>query len=120
MPLVWGGVSGDRLPGSPDQTINLGLQYDFAFQGHESYIRADYASVSGFYNNLSETGIEIGDYGKLDFKAGVNLGDFHIELFGNNLTNEDNITWAGSFLAADTRVNRLRPRTLGFNVGYQF
>ena len=114
-----GGQSGDRLPGSPDYSVNVGLQYEFEIAGHSTYIRSDYAYVSGFHNNLAEQGPEAGDYGKLNVKAGMNFKDFYVEAFGHNLTNEDAITWLGTFLI-DSRVNRLRPRTIGLNVGYQF
>lgn len=114
-----GGASGDRLPGSPEHSLNVGFQYDFELASSPSYLRVDYAHMGGFYNNLSQLGAEIGDYGKLDIKAGVSFDNFDVELFAKNLTNDHAITWLGSFLP-DSRVNRLRPRTIGLNVGYQF
>ena len=114
-----GGQSGDRLPGAPDYSLNLGLEYDFEFAGNPSYVRGDYAYVSGFHNDLAETSIEAGDYGRVNIKTGMKIDNFHVELFGNNLTNEDAITWPGTFVIS-ARINRLMPRTLGLNVGYQF
>ena len=117
--LSLGGRSGDRLPGSPDYSVNLGVEYDFDLANRPAYVRGDYAYVSGFHNDLAETSVEAGDYGRVNLKAGVSIDNFHVELFGNNLTNEDAITWPGTFVIR-ARVNRLMPRTIGFNVGYQF
>ena len=114
-----GGKSGDRLPGSPDYSANAGVQYDFELTGYPAFIRADYAYISGFQNDLAGLSPEAGDYGTLDLKAGVQIEQFYIEAFGRNITNEDDLVWAGVFIN-DTSVNRLRPRTIGVNVGYQF
>ena len=62
---------------------------------------------------------EAGDYGLVNAKLGVQFDNINIELYGRNLTNEDSITWLGTVLP-DSRVNRLRPRTLGINLAYQF
>ena len=51
--------------------------------------------------------------------AGITLDQFNIELFAHNLTDEDAITSVG-VLNPDNRAFRLRPRTVGLNVGYQF
>ena len=114
-----GGVSGDRLPSSPDYNINVGLQYEFELAGHASYVSGDYAYVSQFYNRLGETGVALGDYGQLNVSAGTALNNFNIELFAHNLTNEDALTHADT-LVPDNRAYQLRPRTIGLNIGYQF
>ena len=114
-----GASDGDRLPSSPDYNINLGLQYDFSLAGYPSYLLADYAYISEFYNKIGENGDKGGDYGQVNVNAGINLGDFTLELFAQNLTDEDAITSVG-VLEPDTRAYRLRPRTIGLNVGYQF
>ena len=112
-------LSGDRLPNSPDYSANLGLMYDFELGGHASYVRGDYAYVGGFYNQIGEIGEKAGDYGQLNMSAGIALNQFNIELFANNLSNEDALT-SVTTLFPDTRAYRLRPRTIGMNVNYQF
>ena len=109
---------GARLPGSPKYNASLGLEYRFALKGYDGYLRSDYAYVGGFYNNLQESGTEAGDYGKLNLKLGIAMDQFDIDLYIDNLTNEDSITWVDAELP--NRGNRLRPRRIGFSVGYHF
>ena len=110
-------VSGDRLPGSPRFNANLALEYDFLLAGHESFIRADYALIGGFYPDLQESTQEAGDYGLINLKVGAKVEDFILEIYAKNLTNEDKLSyWNPVFNAG----NRLRPRTIGVSVGYNF
>jgi outer membrane receptor protein involved in Fe transport len=44
-----------------------------------------------------------------------------LEVFIKNATNTDELTWLDSvFAGTDARASRLRPRTIGLSVGYQF
>lgn len=117
-------VAGNRLPGSPRYNASLGVQYSFNLGGYDAYLRSDYAYVGGFYNNLQEIGTEVANYSRLNAKAGIVINQFEVGLYVNNLTNEDAFTWidaeAGNPLAFDPHGNRLRPRTIGLNIGYQF
>ncbi len=112
------GQPGDRLPGSPKYTFNVGLQYDFEISGNEAYVRGDYAYIGGFHVDLAQERDELGDYGKLDLNAGIRLDRFDLSLFAHNLTNEDNLTSMSFFFAP--RGTRLRPRTVGIRLGYNF
>ena len=111
--------SGDRLPGSPEYKVNLGVQYDSELAGNPSYIRADYAYISDFYQLIGEQGGKAGDYGQLNLSMGVTFDNINIDVFGQNLTDEDSLT-SVSALFPDTRAWRLRPRTLGVAVNYEF
>ncbi len=114
------GDDGDRLPGVPDYNIGVGIEYELQLAGYPSYIKADYAHVGGFYNNLQELGTEAGDYGQLNLNMGMSIGNLSLSLYAENLTNEDSYTWIDSTLTADARAHRLRPRTIGFGLGYSF
>ena len=117
------GVKGDNLPGSADYNINLGLQYHFTLAGHDAFIRSDYTYVGEFYNNFSEAGQPAGGYSQINLKAGIKLNQFDVELFVNNLTNADDFTWIEALYSdfgGANRAYRLKPRTVGLNVGYQF
>jgi len=112
------GMAGDRLPGSAEYTLNLGLQYDFTLAAYDSFIRSDYAYVGGFYNNLQETGVEAGDYQEWNVSGGITFDNIEVSLIVRNLNNADAMTWVST--APDRSVFRLRPRTLGLNVRYRF
>ena len=114
-----GVVDGDRLPGSADYTAYARLQYDVDLMGNPAYFRGDYSYMGNYYNNLQESGDELGGFGKLNISAGVTLNQISLELFASNLTNADEATWVDSQFP-DNRSFRLRPRTLGLNIGYQF
>ncbi len=109
------GNEGERLPMSPEYNGNVGLEYDFNISGHESFVRADLTYVGDFTTSGSIP-TESGDYTTLNLNAGVSLGDFDLKLIGSNLTNEDAVTVA-FFL---DRGWRLRPRTIGLQLGYRF
>lgn len=111
--------SGDRLRGTPEYTGHIGLLLDMELLGRPFYFRSDYAYVSTFYEDIGEQGEKGGGYGELNMGVGMSFNQINIDLFGKNLTNEDSITSIGTS-APDTRVWRLRPRTIGLNVSYQF
>lgn len=117
------GVSkGDSLPSSPEFNANLSAQYEFGIGGYKAFVRADSIYVGSFYGNLQESPITKSDgYVKLDASARVEIGNLNVDLFVRNLTNEDAFTfregfsWVGEFYGY-----RLRPRTIGFRLGYTF
>ena len=110
---------GDRLVSSPEYNINFGFEYNFDLDGRPSYIRGDYAYIDEFFSKVGEAGEELGDYGQLNLSAGTAINQWSIELYGQNLTDEDAITHA-DVSVPDSRAYRLRPRTIGLNVAYQF
>lgn len=113
------GQDGDRLPGSPKFTGGLGAQYDFTLGSFPSYVRGDYSYVGGFYNNFQQIGPEAGSYSQVNVKFGIEVNKFKASLFVNNLTDDDALTWVQT-VYADGRASRLRPRTIGVSMGYEF
>ncbi len=108
--------SGDRLPGSPRFSANLAAQYDFNVAGYGAFIRADSFYVGRFYGDFRQTAPGVGDYVKVDARAGVSIRNVSVELFVRNMTNEQAFTWVTttpSWLV-------MRPRTVGVQVGYAF
>lgn len=114
--VVTGSKKGDRLPLSPRVNGNISIQYDFNLQGLGSFVRVDYGYVGGYLNEVAATTPMSGDYGKLNIRLGTTFNQLNIELYGNNLTNEDNAT---AYLYAG-RGYRIPPRTIGLDVGYKF
>jgi iron complex outermembrane recepter protein len=112
---------GDRTPGSPEVSANLSAQYDFHMAGLNTFVRADSFYVGEFYADLIGTpATRAGDYVKLDARAGVMIKNASVELFVRNLTNEDALTWRQRASGTTFYGSRLRPRTIGIQVGYSF
>lgn len=116
------GDSGDSLPGSSDFNVSVGLEYSFMLLEYDAFVRGDYAYISEYYNNIDESGEASGGFGELNLRAGIAAGQFDIDLFVNNLTDEDGFTWVESTFAGvgSNRGYRIRPRTIGVNVAYSF
>jgi iron complex outermembrane recepter protein len=121
------GNKGDDLPGSADYNASVGIEYSFAVADYPSFARLDFAYVGEYYNNVSEVGTPAGDFSQVHFKVGAQVGQINIDLFVNNLTDEDGLTWVESYISSGSTSNRgnrrayrIRPRTIGMNIGYSF
>ena len=120
------GLKGDDLPGSADFNFSAGLEYNFEWFGYPAFARVDYSYLDEFLTYLpsepeSLTAPESGGYGLVHFKSGIQMGNFNTSLFVKNLTNEDDFSWLSTeFSTVGPRGHRLRPRTIGLNVSYQF
>ena len=117
------GNAGERMPYSSKFNWGVAVQYDFLISDYESYVRANYSYVDDFYPMLDEQGHKGGDYGKLDLSMGAAVGDVNIGLYVTNLLNEDefaNVTPSTAATLYFTDYVRMRPRTVGLSVGYQF
>lgn len=107
-----------RLPGSPRLNANVGAQFQFDFLGREAFVRADSIYVGTFSSALPySAGTEAGGYTKLDLKAGAQFGKLRASLFVLNATDADEYTFRNN---ADVAGYRLRPRTVGVELGYEF
>ncbi len=117
-----GALADDPLPGSPHLNANFGLQYGFEIAGHEAFVRADAIHVGTFYGNLQESpNTRAGDYLKVDATARVMIQNLSLDLYVHNLTDEDAFTFRGNSNAAGPFYGyRLRPRTVGLQLGYSF
>lgn len=113
---------GDRLPGSPKVNGNLAVQYEFDLLGYKAFVRADSIYVGRFYGDLQETrATEAGDYVKIDLSTRVTINDLNVDLYVRNLTDRDDYAFRGTYDAGRPYFGyRLRPRTVGLQVGYNF
>jgi len=113
---------GDRLPGSPHVNTNLSAQYSFNLAGRDAFVRADFAYIGKFYGNLQESPqTAAGDYTKIDARAGIAImKKLNVEAFVRNLTNDDAFTWRGLTNQNSVFGYRMRPRTVGVQLGYHF
>jgi outer membrane receptor protein involved in Fe transport len=123
-----GGVKGENMPGSADFNFNVGLEHQFTLGEYDSFIRADYAYVDEYEHAFKSKLVEIvgdpvaGGYSLLNLKAGMEVNDINLDLFVKNLTNANDFTWFENGLnsSGEARAYRLKPRTIGFNVSYDF
>ncbi len=119
-------LAGDRLPASPKFSGNLGLQQGFAILGYKAFVRADASYVGSFYGDILSTPTTLsGDYVKVDARARVEINKLDLDLYVRNLTNEDAFAFRGSYGAArglngDYFGYRMRPRTIGMQLSYDF
>ena len=112
------GSRGDNLPGSADFNAYIGVEYSFNLAGLDAFVRGDYTYVSEYYSNIAETGASSGGYNEIDLKVGTSFDSVDVDLYVDNLTNADDFTWTDEFVGI--RAYRLRPRTIGLNIGYHF
>jgi outer membrane receptor protein involved in Fe transport len=113
------GDKGDDLPGVADYNVHAALEKRFTIGDHDAFIRGDYTYVSGYYGTFAELGQQAGNYHVFDMSAGVTIDNFRVGLFAKNLTNRADFTWIDNVFGSD-RAYRLRPRTIGVNVGVVF
>lgn len=139
--FLTGGFEGDPLPGVPEHTVNLVFDYTKSMNfGADLIARLSFsykdAFVTGFDEPsfLAETGYdEIGSSTLTDASVGLQFDKWSASIFIDNLTNEDSITASDG----DLRYNgtkpglqysvdlgdqeyRVRPRTIGVGLNYQF
>jgi outer membrane receptor protein involved in Fe transport len=119
------GDEGDNLPGSADVNVSAGLQYDFTMANYESFARIDYVYLSEYFGTPQEDefgALPAGDFSQINFKIGITVDKITADLFVNNLTNDNGLTWVDptNSLFGVNRANRIRPRTIGLNVGCEF
>ena len=119
------GSKGDNLPGSADVNASMGIEYLFTLAGYDSFARLDYLYVGEHYNSVNEDeagSLPAGDFSQVNIKLGVDFSQVAVDLFVNNVTDDNGLTWVDSVNGAIgvNRATRIRPRTVGLNVNYQF
>jgi len=125
-----GGRKGDQLPYTPKVSYTASADYDWTLSGDKSaYFGASYTHMDdvpaafdpGF---LAETGSQryLPSYDMLDVRAGWDLGDLSIELYGRNLTNDEGKTSDASGNTPNGAISTgvIRPRTFGVTVTVEF
>ncbi len=117
------GQKGDDLPNSADLSYSAGLEYGFVVSGYDAFIRGDYSYVGKYNVYLNQNPIlpQTGGYSQINLKGGVNVGNMAFSVYIRNLTNSDDFTWVSDgWQKGGPEAFRLRPRTIGMNISYQF
>lgn len=134
-----GGLKGDRLPYTPEWSGNISADYEWelsgdmtAFVGGNFHFMGDQTGgFSAAYRTAFGRRIQIASYQTIDLRAGVMLNRFTVTGYVKNLTDEYGLTSTGGypFTVATAiggtgtpllRAAGIRPRTVGFTVGYEF
>jgi outer membrane receptor protein involved in Fe transport len=128
-PILVGGVSygaqGARLPGTPQDTLSVGVDYDRQIASElDLNLHADVSYRSGMTTSLTPSlNIDLPGFAMLNLSAGVNRGPWRTAVFVDNVTNERGVLSANAIGPYDARSidNRLqRPLTAGLRIGYKF
>jgi iron complex outermembrane receptor protein len=117
-----GAPEGNRLAGVPEINANLGFEYGFDIGEHRTTLRADSIYVGSFYGNVLEGPFtKAGEYVKVDVRARIEFRNLDLDLYVHNVTDEDAFSFRRP--SATTSVffgHRLRPRTVGLQLNYDF
>ena len=123
-------IGGEAFPDIPKWAARLGAQYDFdVTDRYAAYVGASFRYQSrsqgafGTQNDLQQglPSFEVRDYGIVDLRAGVNTSDghWHLQVFGNNVTNT--YYWNQVVRSGDVAVRFAGlPTMYGLTLGYQF
>lgn len=118
--------SGEQLPASPEQLLALYAEGAFPLAGHDAYLRATYRYVGASYTDFGKQGLKAGEFGQVDLRAGVKLGQVEAALFVDNLLDGEgvqaatDVNFLGPVEAIPATAFRIRPRTLGVTLRASF
>ena len=126
-----GGRKGDELPFTPRWSMGVNADYEWAVGANAmAYVGGSARLLSeqtGSYDLAFRTANghqrEIPSYQVFDLQAGVDFGQYTIELWGKNLTDSEGKTSTGTIGPTPNgaiATGVIRPRTFGLTVGYQF
>lgn len=124
---------GDRLPGSPEHTVYLGVQYGFDLSDG-SNVELDWSMTanSDVITKVGEraNGETLDGFAVHNASATWEKGDFTVQLYGNNIFDKYAITGVrrdrslikevGDFTLRRYFQNMIRPREVGVNFTYHF
>ena len=116
--------NGARVPGSPEESLSIGIQYDYALNTEWSgYLRADYNHV-GDVLSAAEAGtgasVRLGSYDVINLRALIGQERFDLEFFVRNLTDERGVvssTAPTSVLGLQEFI--IRPREIGMQLRFR-
>ena len=121
---VWA-PEGRQLPYVPQWKLVASTRYETALtQTVNGYLQASYSYTDESWNLLIGTanGVEpeLQDgYGLLDLRAGAEWGDYRLEIFGTNITDERAQVFINSGYY-DERITTNRPRTIGLRLSARY
>lgn len=126
LPGIAQDLSGNELPGTPELTFSLGVQYDFdipSFENWSGSVRGDYYYQTEAYTrlfNLDRDRIDSWDNANISLTFTNDNHGLFVEVFGKNILESEQLV--GSFNAdpssgAYTNASYLEPALYGVTIG---
>ena len=130
-PDVVGGRDGDRLPYTPEWTVNLNGDYEWSMGGETNafvggslrFLGKQSADFDFAYRTATGRQRMIPSYEVIDLRAGVDFGRFSVEAFAKNIGNRIGYRSAsgfGTLPGGALGAGIIRPRTIGLSAGFSF
>ncbi|MEJ8568034.1 TonB-dependent receptor [Elongatibacter sediminis] len=111
---------GSRLALAPEWQYNLSARYEWTAGEYSPYAQLVYAYTGDQFSSIVVDNRFLQDsYDTVDAAIGVSSGNWSVELFGENLTDERAQLFINS-LDTDLRITTNRPRTYGLRVSYDY
>ena len=128
-PII-GGMDGDPLPFVPEWSFGFDAEYAWTMAGDSSaYVGGNVGYVgdrpAGFGNLVPNTDTlrEAESYTTVNFRSGIDFGNWSLELYGKNLLDEEGvnqISGEGGLPNNAVGLGLIRPRTIGVAAGIRF
>jgi len=114
-------VLGSELAFAPEFQMNVRARYEWpVYNDMTAHVQGQVVHTGDSRTDIIEiNSMDLDGYTTLGVTTGVRSGQWNVELYVNNLTNEV-AELSGSFVFDRARVNVTRPRTIGVRVGVQY
>ena len=119
-------AKGQSLPRVPDFKANVSTRYSFQLAEFDSYVQAYWVYTGSSYNSLVGSGAtetrarkKQHAYDILNVAVGIEQGNWGVELFVRNITDERGEVFKNAF-SYDSRITTNRPRTIGLRWRQEF
>ena len=121
--------AGARLPVTPEFKGNLTVRRDFVLADMDGWVQGSWVGQSSAYSDLRLVQRDIlgkqDAFATFDFAIGLKPGDWNLQVFVNNLTDERaslarSTQCAESVCGGAVYVTPNKPRTIGLKVGRKF
>ena len=135
-PALVGGKAGDKLPFTPEFSVNFNLDYDWRIGNDtRAFVGGSLRSLSGqtanydaAYQAANGRQRQVEGYEVLDLRAGLEFRRFTLEAYVRNLNNSDGKTSIGSLTAnglplepnGAIETGVIRPRTVGLSITVKY
>ncbi|NCP24340.1 MAG: TonB-dependent receptor [Erythrobacter sp.] len=114
-------IEGEPLAFAPSFQGNLRVRYEWALSTTlDAFVQPQIThSASKFTDIIEINKLELDGYTTFDLAAGIDAGEYRVEIYGENLTDE-RAQISGNFVNDRARITTNRPLTVGMRVMVDF